>query len=102
MARAPGMPLAQSSTLKPFGTLSFETGISLAGVSVILPGCGASFESAMLAGMPCFQAGGFGLSWAWAGRVKAAAIAAASAMPVGFFIGVASLGAGGANPTPAK
>ena len=52
MARPPGRPLAQSSTLKPAGTLSFLTGISLAGVSVIFPACGASFEAACAGGLP--------------------------------------------------
>src|SRR5687767_12208742 len=78
MARPPGRPLAHSSTLKPAGTLSLSTGISPAGVSVILPACGASLDSAIAAGLPWCQAGGgLGLSCASAGMVNAAATAAA-------------------------
>jgi hypothetical protein len=62
--------------LKPAGTLSLLTGISLAGVSVILPGCGASFESAIAGGLPwCHAGGGLGLSWDSAGAANADAIA---------------------------
>ena len=56
--RAPGMPCAQISTLKPGGTLSLSTWIFSTGVTVIGEACGASLESAMLDGWPCFQAGG--------------------------------------------
>ena len=52
------MPVAQSSTLKPLGTLSLSIGMSLAAVSVFLPAFGASGESLNLSLMPCFQAGG--------------------------------------------
>src|SRR5688572_30726747 len=72
MARPPGRPLAQISTLNPAGTLSLLTGISLAGVSVILPGCGASFDSLIAGGLPwCQMGGGLGLSWAFTAPVTA-------------------------------
>jgi hypothetical protein len=40
------MPVAQISALKPGGSLKLAIGISLAGVAVIRPACGASFELA--------------------------------------------------------
>lgn len=58
MARTPGVPVDQISILKPGGNLSLFRGMSAAGVTVSLPGKGASVELAMSAGMPCFQAGG--------------------------------------------
>ena len=57
MARPPGKPEAQISTLKPAGMRSFSIGICEAGVTVNLPAKGASVELAMVAGMPCCQAG---------------------------------------------
>ena len=48
--RAPGMPCAHSSTLKPAGALSLPTSIFSGGVTVIGEACGASLESAMLDG----------------------------------------------------
>src|SRR5262245_53618117 len=79
MARPPGNPLAQTSALKPAGSLSLLIGISPAGVSVILPACGASFDSAMAGGLPwCHAGGGFGLSWDNAGAANAAATASAT------------------------
>ena len=57
MARAPGMPVAQTSILKPGGNFNLSIGISLAGVTVILPAIGASFELAISGPMPCFHAG---------------------------------------------
>ena len=57
MARPPGRPVAQISTLKPAGMRSLSIGICAAGVTVSLPAKGASVELAMLADMPCCQAG---------------------------------------------
>src|SRR5262245_49786388 len=37
--RTPGMPCAQTSTWKPFGSLILSTGMSESGVTVILPAC---------------------------------------------------------------
>jgi hypothetical protein len=80
--------------LKPFGSLSFSIGISLAGVSVILPGCGASFDSACAGGLPWCQAGG-GLGCAKAGAANAAETATAMTLFNMFF-----LLCGDANATP--
>src|SRR5207248_55885 len=55
------IPLAQSSTLKPAGTLILSTGISLAAFGAGGCGMGASAESASEDGWPCFHVGG-----AWA------------------------------------
>jgi hypothetical protein len=49
--------VAQTSILKPGGNFNLSIGISLAGVTVILPAIGASFELAMSGPMPCFHAG---------------------------------------------
>src|SRR5687767_3423879 len=76
IARPPGNPVAQISALKPAGSFSLLIGISLAGVSVILPGCGASLDSACAGGLPWCQAGG-GFCWDIAGAANAAAIAKA-------------------------
>ena len=58
MARALLIPEAQSSALKPGGTLILSTGISPAALGAGGWGMGASVESAMLGGWPCFQDGG--------------------------------------------
>ncbi len=83
IARAPTRPVAQISALKPFGNFSLAIGISLAGVSVILPGTGASFESACAGVLPWCQAGGgAGLSCAKAAWTdRASTLAAASCAP---------------------
>src|SRR6185295_2237875 len=86
MARPPGMPLAQISALKPAGSLSLSIGISLAGVSVILPACGASLDSACAGGLPWCQAGG--CCWDIAGAANAPAAASA----ISLFIVVSPLG----------
>jgi hypothetical protein len=52
------MPVAKISALKPAGSFILSSGISGASVTVIFPASGASFESAIDVGMPCFQAGG--------------------------------------------
>jgi hypothetical protein len=65
MARPPGSPLAHSSTLKPGGTCSLSSFIWSGGVAVNLPACGASFDSVMFSGMPCFHIGGAAGFWAW-------------------------------------
>lgn len=75
MARPPGKPEAQISTLKPAGMRSLSIGICEAGVTVSLPAKGASVELAMLAGMPCCQAGaGAGAAAACAHEAVAAAV----------------------------
>src|ERR1700741_3231650 len=89
MARPPGRPLAHNSALKPFGSLSLLSGISLAGVSVILPACGASFDSAIFGPLPwCHAGGGPFLSCAWTANdaAKAAATAAATSFFMCFII----------------
>ena len=58
MARAPGILSAQTSTLKPGGSLIFSSGTSGAFVTVYLPGIGAKVEVAIESGIPCFHAGG--------------------------------------------
>src|SRR5215468_4964350 len=58
MARALLIPEAQSSALKPGGTLILSTGMSAAALGAGGWGMGARVESAMLAGCPCFQVGG--------------------------------------------
>ena len=74
--RAPGAPCAQSSTLKPSGTLSEFTGMRSGAVTVKRGACGASGEAAMLSGRPCCQAGAGGACCAAAsagGKASAAA-----------------------------
>src|SRR5262245_57280666 len=66
MTRALLMPLAQSDTLKPRGTLILSTGISPGALGAGGWAMGASVESAMLAGWPCFQGGGGVACWAGA------------------------------------
>ena len=78
--RAPGMPCAHTSTLNPSGTLSLLMVILSTGVTVIGVACGASFESAMLAGWPCFQAGGG--CWATSSKAAVAAKSPLKPMPV--------------------
>ncbi|MGH8722592.1 MAG: hypothetical protein ACREU4_11445 [Burkholderiales bacterium] len=51
------MPAAQISTAKPLGSFTLPMGISEAGVSVLRPASGASFESAISGGLPWCQAG---------------------------------------------
>src|SRR5215510_3293152 len=58
MARALLRPEAQSSALKPGGSLMLPTGMSAAALGAGGWGMGASVESAMLAGCPCFHDGG--------------------------------------------
>src|SRR5689334_303932 len=81
MVRAPGMPSAHTSTLKPAGTLSLSTGRSFADLPVISIANGCSVDSCIAAGLPCCQEGGgdaAGLSCACA-AVNAPRTAAASA-----------------------
>src|SRR2546426_418369 len=78
--RAPGMPSAHTSTLKPDGTLSLLTGRSLEGLPVISIANGCSVDSDIAGGLPCCQDGGgaaAGLSCACA-AVNAARTAAAT------------------------
>src|SRR5439155_13414778 len=58
MERAPGRPSAQTSTLKPAGTLSLSTGRSFAALPVtsIANGCRGDFSCSAL--RPCCQEGG--------------------------------------------
>src|SRR6266702_334564 len=58
MERAPGRPSAQTSTLKPSGTLSLSTGSSFADfpVTSIAKGCRGDFSCSAL--RPCCQEGG--------------------------------------------
>src|SRR2546422_11197348 len=58
MERAPGRPSAQTSTLKPAGTLSLSTGSSFAALPVtsIANGCRGDFSCSAL--RPCCQEGG--------------------------------------------
>src|SRR5215831_2272657 len=65
MARALLMPAAQSSTLKPGGTLILSTGMSAAALGAGGCGMGARVESAMFDGCPCFHVGG-GCCACWA------------------------------------
>src|SRR2546428_4280184 len=78
--RAPGMPSAHTSTLKPDGTLSLLIGRSLEGLPVISIANGCSVDSDIAGGLPCCQDGGgaaAGLSCACA-AVNAARTAAAT------------------------
>src|SRR6266478_7299653 len=72
MERAPGRPSAQTSTLKPAGTLSLSTGSSFAALPVtsIANGCRGDFSCSPL--RPCCQEGGA------AGAAGACACAAAA------------------------
>jgi hypothetical protein len=66
------MPVAQTSILKPGGNFSLSMGISLTGVTVILPGNGANFELAISGPIPCFHAGaGAGAAATGAGAASA-------------------------------
>src|SRR5260221_3774431 len=58
MERAPGRPSAQTSTLKPSGTLSLSTGSCFADfpVTSIAKGCRGDFSCSAL--RPCCQDGG--------------------------------------------
>src|SRR5688500_10768345 len=75
--RAPGMPLAQISTLNPGGTLIWLTGISEAGVTVSLGGWGARAVCCVGSARPCFHAGApagrFGLAAAVVSTLAGAA-----------------------------
>src|SRR3954469_3659085 len=80
MVRAPGMPSAHTSTLKPDGTFSLLIGRSLAALPVTSMAKGCRVDSDMPCGLPCCHEGGgdaAGLSCAKAGTTKAAATAAA-------------------------
>src|SRR5438132_9641819 len=91
--RAPGMPSAHTSTLKPAGTLSLSTGRSFAGLPVISIANGCSDDSDIADGLPCCQEGGgeaAGLSCAWA-LVNAARTAAARAALIDLLLGFAPL-----------
>src|SRR5205809_1888134 len=72
MERAPGRPSAQTSTLKPSGTLSLSTGSCFADfpVTSIAKGCRGDFSCSAL--RPCCQEGG------GAGAAGACACAAAA------------------------
>src|SRR5262249_32093083 len=66
ISRALLIPCAHSDTLKPAGTLILSTGMSPGAFGAGGCAMGASVESAMLAGWPCFQGGG-GCGWpCWA------------------------------------
>src|SRR5262249_31624973 len=66
ISRALLIPCAHSDTLKPAGTLILSTGISPDALGAGGCAMGASVESAMFAGWPCFQGGG-GCGWrCWA------------------------------------
>src|SRR5262245_49322916 len=82
MTRALLIPLAQSDTLKPGGTLILSTGISLAALGAGGWAIGASVESAMLAGWPCFQGGGAVACWAVASWTSGDATRSATARDV--------------------
>src|SRR5258708_23016390 len=56
--RASGMPSAQTSTLKPAGTLSLLTGRAFAGRPLMCGANGGSVESALPGGVPCVQESG--------------------------------------------
>ena len=58
MTRALLIPWAQSETLNPAGTLSLSTRISPGALGAGGCATGASGESAIVAGWPCFQVGG--------------------------------------------
>src|SRR5262245_22445284 len=58
ITRALLMPDAHSSILKPGGSLILLSGISPGALGAGGCATGASGESAMLAGWPCFQGGG--------------------------------------------
>src|SRR4051794_23301944 len=80
MVRAPGMPSAHTSTLKPEGTFSLSIGRSVAALPVTSMANGCSVDSDIAEGFPCCHEGGgdaAGLSCAKAGKANAAAIAAA-------------------------
>src|SRR5215470_8539452 len=64
MTRALLMPLAQSSTLKPCGTLILPMGISLAAFGAGGWAIGDSVELSMSFGCPCFHGGGAVVCWA--------------------------------------
>src|SRR5690242_7940309 len=64
MTRALLMPLAQSSTLKPCGTLILPIGISLAAFGAGGWAIGDSVELSMSFGCPCFHVGGAVDCWA--------------------------------------
>src|SRR6266581_6761007 len=73
MERAPGRPSAQTSTLKPSGTLSLSTGSCFADfpVTSIAKGCRGDFSCSAL--RPCCHEGGAaGGCWAYAAVVNAA------------------------------
>src|SRR5258708_223851 len=83
--RDSGMPSAQTSTLKPAGSLSLLTGRSFAGRPVMCGANGCSVDSAIAGGLPCCQEGGgaaAGLSCARALAEKARA----TAMPMDLFM----------------
>src|SRR5437867_9242727 len=58
ITRALLIPCAQREALKPGGTLILSTGISPGALGAGGWAMGASVESAMLGGWPCFQVGG--------------------------------------------
>jgi hypothetical protein len=66
--------------LKPGGNLILSNGTSAALVTTNLGGSGARVESAIEAGIPCFQAGGGAAAGAAAGAAGAAAGACACAV----------------------
>jgi hypothetical protein len=85
--RAPGMPEAQISALKPFGSFSRLMGISLSGVSVSFGACGFSGEAAYFAPLPMSPGATFGLSCAQAPADKATAMVTHAAI-VFFILGL--------------
>src|SRR5439155_17145362 len=70
ITRALLIPCAQSEALKPGGSLILSTGISPGALGAGGWAMGASAESAMLGGWPCFQVGG-GACWAPASGASA-------------------------------
>src|SRR5215813_1950431 len=82
MTRALLRPLAQRDTLKPGGTLILSTGISPGALGAGGWAIGASIESAMLAGWPCFQGGGGVACWAGASWASESPTASATVSDV--------------------
>src|SRR5882672_277416 len=92
MARALLIPLAHTETLKPGGTLILSTWSSPSAAGAGGWGMGASIESAMLAGWPCFQGGGGSLAcWAGARGASASPMTSAAVSDAGMMRDMMSL-----------
>src|SRR5258706_15779747 len=81
--RAPGIPSAHTSTLKPAGTLSLLVGRSFDDFPVTSMANGCNVDSACAAGLPSCQDGGGGFSCDWAETANAAVTANAIALFMG-------------------